>query len=71
MGLIEKEPLIFHSLKPKYIIMKENINIAAVMCINSNENNLAYLAPEELDPSITSNTDPELINFWKIGILLY
>ena len=51
--------------------MKENIVVQSVFCINSNEININYLAPEEFDPEVAFINDPELVNFWKIGMLLY
>ena len=29
------------------------------------------MAPEELDLCLSQNNDPELINLWKIGMILY
>ena len=58
------------SLRPKYILVKESITISSILCINPYDVNVSYLAPEELDPELQPQ-DVELINFWKIGMLLY
>ena len=33
--------------------------------------NSDYLSPEELNEDLTVKVDPALVNFWKIGILLF
>lgn len=72
MGLIDGQITILHSLRPKYIITKnDSIVVASAACLNISRANPAYLAPEELDPMIVEAQDAELINFWKIGVLLY
>ena len=63
--------MIYHSLRPRNIIVKDNFVVSEVECINHSELNLNYLSPEELDPEMAIKTTPELINLWKVGVLLY
>ena len=72
MGLIDGEITVLHALRPKHVITKnDTIVVASAACLDVSNTNPAYLAPEELDPVIVDAQDAELINFWKIGVLLY
>lgn len=57
MGVIDGLDYVLHSLRPKYIILKDNIIISSALCLNQADTNVAYLAPEELDPDIALNVE--------------
>jgi hypothetical protein len=41
------------SLSPAHLIIKDAVAISSVFCLNANRTNSAYLAPEELDPTLS------------------
>jgi len=59
MALIDGELNIFHSLRPKHIIVRDNnIVVISALCLNKSLTNTTYLAPEELNPEIAAKMDP-------------
>ena len=46
MALIDNEKHVFCSLEPRHIIIKDRIVICSVFCLNPEEVNVGYLAPE-------------------------
>lgn len=58
MGVIDSLPFILHSLRPKYILLKDSITVSSAACLNKADTNVSYLAPEELDPDIADNLNP-------------
>jgi hypothetical protein len=73
MNFIDNNIHVLSSLSPKHIYIDQNaIIISTIFCIIDHQTNNDYLSPEELDETIIeAHKDIELINFWKIGMLIY
>ena len=48
---------ILHSLSPKQILIKDNILVSSLFCINPQEINISYLSPEEIDVTLSEKMD--------------